>query len=119
MDPSKIRRQDLPYDLGTLPDGIEVVIVDGDVIKVQDRKDFAKDLLALAKAKISTKPRSPQGLEADAALKGCIPWMQSGVELRALYLLALDAVEPAGAVNSELADWLMTARVGSRWIGNR
>ena len=53
--------------------------------------------------------------EADEALKGCIPWMQSGVELRALYLLALDAVEPTGAVNGELADWLMAARVGARF----
>ncbi len=80
-----------------------------------DRKDFAKDLLALAKAKISSKPRTRGAAEADEALKGCIPWMQSGVELRALYLLALNAVEPAGAINGELADWLMAARVGSRW----
>ncbi len=80
-----------------------------------DRKDFAKDLLALAKAKISTKPRAAGKVEADEALKGCVPWMQSGVELRALYLLALNAIEPAGAVNAELADWLMAARVGARW----
>ncbi len=80
-----------------------------------DRKDFAKDLLALAKVKISTKPRTVGKVEADLALVGCIPWMQSGVELRALYLLALNAIEPAGAVNGELADWLMAARVGSRW----
>ncbi|MGE5195450.1 MAG: alpha-2-macroglobulin family protein, partial [Deltaproteobacteria bacterium] len=80
-----------------------------------DRKDFAKDLLALAKPKISTKPRSRDKVEADEALKGCIPWMQSGVELRALYLLALNAVEPAGAINGELADWLMSARTGTRW----
>ena len=80
-----------------------------------DRKDFAKDLMALAKAKISTKPRARDKVEADEALKGCVPWMQSGVELRGLYLLALNAVEPAGAVNQELADWLMAARVGARW----
>jgi uncharacterized protein YfaS (alpha-2-macroglobulin family)/outer membrane protein assembly factor BamD (BamD/ComL family) len=80
-----------------------------------DRQDFAKDLLALAKAKISTKPRARGAVEADEALKGCIPWMQSGVELRGLYLLALNAVEPGGAINGELADWLMAARVGSRW----
>jgi tetratricopeptide (TPR) repeat protein len=80
-----------------------------------DRKDFAKDLLALAKSKISTRLPPRGAVEADAALKGCIPWMQSGVELRALYLASLNAVEPAGAINGELADWLMAARVGGRW----
>lgn len=84
------------------------------VFEKLDRKDFAKDLLALAKAKISTKPRAGTA-GADEALKGCIPWMQSGVELRALYLLALNAIDPAGATNGELADWLMAARVGARW----
>ncbi len=80
-----------------------------------DRKDFAKDLLALAKGKISTRPKPGERLEADEALKGCVPWMQSGVEIRALYLLALNAIDPAGAANGELADWLMAARTGSRW----
>ncbi|MBI3866371.1 MAG: hypothetical protein HY290_31210, partial [Planctomycetia bacterium] len=80
-----------------------------------DRKDFAKDLLAIARGKISSKPRAAGVAGADEALKGCIPWMQSGVELRALYLLALNAIDPAGATNGELADWLMAARVGSRW----
>ncbi|MBS0264090.1 MAG: tetratricopeptide repeat protein [Planctomycetes bacterium] len=78
-----------------------------------DRQDFAKDLLAIARQKISTKPKLPAA--ADEALKGCVPWMQSGVELRSLYLLALNAVEPAGALNGELAEWLMKARQGTRW----
>lgn len=80
-----------------------------------DRKDFAKDLLALAKSKISAKAPAAGKVESDEALRGCVPWMQSGVELRALYLLALSAVEPAGSVNAELADWLMAARIGPRW----
>lgn len=80
-----------------------------------DRKDFAKDLLGLARSKISTKPPARGAAGADEALKGCIPWMQSGVELRALYLASLNAIEPGGATNGELADWLMAARIGGRW----
>ena len=80
-----------------------------------DRHDFAKDLLAIAKGKIPTKRATGEKVAADPALVGCIPWMQSGVELRALYLTALNETEPAGNLNGELADWLMAARVGYRW----
>ena len=44
-----------------------------------------------------------------------VPWMQSDVENRALYLLALEAVSPADAKLRELADSLLAARIGSRW----
>jgi alpha-2-macroglobulin len=81
-----------------------------------DRRDFLKDLLAIARDKISVKPAEGGKPAADEALRGCIPWMQSGVELRALYLLALNEAEPAGSVNAEVADWLMSARSGSRWF---
>lgn len=81
-----------------------------------DRNDFAKDLLALAKGKIPVKKTTGEKLAADPALAGCIPWMQSGVELRALFLMALNETEPAGPLNGELADWLMAARVGYRWV---
>ncbi|HSG70852.1 MAG TPA: tetratricopeptide repeat protein, partial [Planctomycetaceae bacterium] len=44
-----------------------------------------------------------------------VPWMSSGIELRGLYLLALAAVDPNHAEVARLADWLLAARVGSRW----
>lgn len=81
-----------------------------------DRLDFAKDLLALAKDKIPVKPFDRTKAGADEALRGCIPWMQSGVELRSLYLIALNATQPGAALNGELADWLMAARLGTRWM---
>lgn len=80
-----------------------------------DRKSMAQELLELAKAKIPVTGAARIGSD-DAALKGCIPWMQSGVELRALYLLALNEVESGGTRAGELADWLMATRVGTRWI---
>lgn len=77
-----------------------------------DRQNMAGELLDLAKTKIPLiKPGEP-----DSALKGCVPWMQTGVEIRALYLMALNDVQPAGPSNQPLVDWLMSARVGSRWI---
>lgn len=77
-----------------------------------DRRDMAKELLDLARAKI---PAAPAKVGRDAALAGCVPWMQTGVELRGLYLAALNELEPAGKHAAPLADWLMSARVGSRW----
>ncbi len=75
-----------------------------------DRKPMAAEILALAKAKIPVAKAAQ-----DVAIVGCVPWMQSGVELRALYLAALNELEPAGPHNAALADWLMSARSGSRW----
>ena len=41
--------------------------------------------------------------------------MQSNVELRALYLLALEEVTIAGTNPGQVASWLMAARQGLRW----
>jgi uncharacterized protein YfaS (alpha-2-macroglobulin family)/tetratricopeptide (TPR) repeat protein len=78
-----------------------------------DRKQMAQEMLDLVK--ISTDPKTANQSSRDAALGKVIPWMQSGVELRALYLLALEEIKPAGPKSSQLADWLMAARQGSRW----
>jgi alpha-2-macroglobulin len=77
-----------------------------------DRRDMAAELLELAKPKI---PSAPAKVGRDAALAGCLPWMQTGVELRALYLAALNELDPKGKTAAPLADWLMSARIGSRW----
>lgn len=74
-----------------------------------DRKEKAADLLNLVDISIDRKRANR------AAIAKVIPWMRSGVELRALYLLALQAVNPADQKLGKLADWLMAARVGSRW----
>ena len=44
-----------------------------------------------------------------------LPWMASEVELRAMYLLALQAALPRSPDAAKMADWLMAARVGTRW----
>lgn len=81
-----------------------------------DRQSMAKELLDLAQPKIPVAPPDATKAAKDAALVGCIPWMQTGVELRGLYLMALNEAEPASTVAPKLADWLMAARVGTRWI---
>jgi tetratricopeptide (TPR) repeat protein len=82
-----------------------------------DRRSMATELLELAKPKIAVPPPAagPFAGTKDAALAGCVPWMQSGVELRGLYLAALNDVEPAGKTAGAMAEWLMGARVGARW----
>ena len=44
-----------------------------------------------------------------------IPWIRNDIELRALYMLALQACNPQHADVSRMAKWLVGARVGSRW----
>ncbi len=44
-----------------------------------------------------------------------LPWMASEVELRAMYLLALQAALPRSPEAAKMADWLIAARVGTRW----
>ena len=64
----------------------------------------------------SGAPGAARGVAAGATWDAkLIPWMQSPVELRALYLMALQIVDPASAKTSDVADWLMGNRVGSRW----
>eukprot|EP00913_Durusdinium_trenchii_P013388 g12569.t1 len=74
-----------------------------------DRKEMAAELLSLVDLSTDRKTANR------AAVPKVIPWMQSGVELRALYLLALQAVKPADKKAEQLAEWLLAARVGSRW----
>lgn len=66
-----------------------------------DRKEMAGELLQLVK--ISIDAGTANGNKADPAIRGCIPWMQTGVELRSLYLLALQAVAPTDAKAAKLA----------------
>src|SRR5690606_1163945 len=79
------------------------------VLAKLDRKEMAGEML-----KRVSLPVEKAGETASVDGK-VIPWMQSPVELRALYLLALQEIEPASAKTSVVADWLMGARVGSRW----
>jgi tetratricopeptide (TPR) repeat protein len=74
-----------------------------------DRKEMATDLLEL----VDLPTTSSNG--QTAAVLRCIPWMQSGVELRALHLLALEVLHPADKSAKETATWLMSARTGFRW----
>jgi len=83
------------------------------VLAKLDRKQMAGELLQLVKIPIDADMAN--GNKADSAMRGCIPWMQTGVELRALYLLALEEVAPADAKAAKLADWLLAARRGTRW----
>ncbi|MFQ5733788.1 MAG: alpha-2-macroglobulin family protein, partial [Planctomycetaceae bacterium] len=78
-----------------------------------DRKQMADALLKLVKLPADAKIANRQ--LADSALSKVAPWMRSSVELRALYLLALQAVTPADKRVGPLADWLLAARHGSRW----
>src|SRR4029078_4699164 len=79
-----------------------------------DRKEMAAEVLKLVK--IESDLKTANKAAADAATRKVIPWMQSGVELRALYLLALEQVDPRSNQASKLADWVMAARQGSRWM---
>jgi tetratricopeptide (TPR) repeat protein len=80
-----------------------------------DRKEMAAEVLKLVKIPIDPKT-GPARSGSDAAIQKVIPWMKSGVELRALYLLALEAVDPGNVKAAQLAEWLMANRYGSRWI---
>ncbi len=74
-----------------------------------DRKEMAGEMLKLVDLPVG-KAREPASVDSKV-----VPWMQSPVELRALHLLALQEIDPANAKSSDVADWLMGARVGSRW----
>lgn len=74
-----------------------------------DRKEMATELLQL----VELPTNSPNG-QSESVLR-CIPWMQSGVELRALHLMALEVLHPTDKSAKETADWLMAARTSFRW----
>jgi alpha-2-macroglobulin len=72
-----------------------------------DRKEMAIELLQLfetARADSLTQPSEPK-----------LPWMNDLSERRALYLLALQQLDPASPRTAEIAQQLMAARIGSRW----
>lgn len=82
------------------------------VLAAIDHAEMAKELMPLVdlKSDVKTANRlSSQRFESK------VPWMSSGIELRGLYLLALEEVDPNNAEVARLADWLLAARVGSRW----
>lgn len=82
-----------------------------------DRKAMAEDLLTMSKLPVEINTANVQ--EIDTYASKCIPWMQSNVELRALYLLALEEVTIAGTNPGQVASWLMAARQGTRWTSEK
>ncbi len=81
-------------------------------LSAMNHDEMAADLLPLVKVTSDPKTASKRSAQKVA---GLIPWMQSGIELRALLMLAHQQIKPEGAEVRQLAKWLMAARVGSRW----
>ena len=69
--------------------------------------EMAEDLLDLV--------RFSDAAEAGRNRGRVPPWMASEIEMRALYLLALQEIRPRDDDTNKQAKWLMAARVGSRW----
>jgi uncharacterized protein YfaS (alpha-2-macroglobulin family)/tetratricopeptide (TPR) repeat protein len=78
-----------------------------------DRKEMAGDLIELVE--LPLEPETANTREQSAGVLKCIPWMRSGVELRALYLLAVEELYPTDKTAAQAAEWLMAARRGFRW----
>lgn len=78
-----------------------------------DRKEMAGDLIELVK--LPLEPATANTREQSDSVLKCIPWMRSGVELRALYLLSVEELFPTDKSAAQAADWLMAARRGFRW----
>lgn len=78
-----------------------------------DRKEMAEDLIELVD--LAVEPETASDSIQEAAVLRCVPWMRTGVELRALYLLALEELYPTDRSAAQTADWLMRTRRGSRW----
>ncbi|MGH7202702.1 MAG: hypothetical protein ACREJB_19000, partial [Planctomycetaceae bacterium] len=78
-----------------------------------DRKEMARDLLGLVN--IPTNVETAGAQHTDPAVRGVSPWMQNGVELRALFLRTLEETPPVTETSGKLADWLLAARRGNRW----
>jgi hypothetical protein len=75
-----------------------------------DRKATAQELLtALGERKLDdTAARR-------SVATGSLPWGYSGVELRALYALALEQLAAESPKAKETMDWLLAHRTGHRW----
>ncbi len=79
-----------------------------------DRKEMAGELLGLVKIDIDRAHAAHAG--DDASLLKAAPVTRSGVELRAMYLLALEEIQPTNGKLAKVVDWLMAARIGSHWL---
>ncbi|NUQ64841.1 MAG: tetratricopeptide repeat protein [Pirellulales bacterium] len=75
-----------------------------------DRRQIAAELLELLARRDLDQESSRRTNET-----GSLPWNHSPVELRALYALAIQAVNPQSPKSKELIDWLMAHRTGHRW----
>ena len=75
-----------------------------------NHKDMAEDVLALVK--LSTDLST---VHSNTERDQSIPWLYNSAELRALYFLSLQEINPAHADVPKLAKWLMASRIGSRW----
>ena len=78
-----------------------------------DRKEMAGELLNLVKVDVDPAASERHGKELVDTKAA--PALRSGVELRALYLLAIEEIQPTSDKGAKLADWLLAARQGSRW----
>ncbi len=79
-----------------------------------DHKPMANDLLSLLAERKLTDSTADRGEGS-----GSYAWNQSGVEIRALYALALEQVAPESPKIKELIDWLMAHRAGNRWAPDK
>ena len=80
-----------------------------------DRKATAQEILGLLEKLNLDDTTSPRDPKASAPGLATLPWSHSPVELRALYALAIQEVEPKSPKVKELVDWLMAHRTGNRW----
>ncbi len=71
---------------------------------------MASELLTLVKVDLDMKSKTWRG-EGAADSKGA-PAVRSGVELRALYLLAVEEIQPTSEKGAKLADWLLACAAG-------
>ena len=79
-----------------------------------ERRATAEELLQL----LATRPLDPPA-ESTARRLNRVPWAGGGLELRALYALALQQVVPESPEAKELVDWLLAHRTGHRWVPDR
>lgn len=72
--------------------------------------NMAKDVLDLVRL-----PTDVKTVHQNTDRGQSIPWLYNSAELRALYFLALQDIDPNHVEVPDLAKWLMAARIGSRW----
>lgn len=86
-----------------------------------DRQATAEELLGLLGDRIDPKPSTDGGADPfSSAAVDTVSWLQSDVELRAIFALALQKAAPEdgsprdGRLRTQI-DWLMEHRTGHRW----